>query len=192
MPRPAPRELQFSDSEVESDVRSFLLPPLFSPVDPPSSIVVFPQDMSDDEAGQLPPGADNQFDLDAGEFPSDSENDFLSGEEDTSGAETSEDEGPSKSKNVDSDGDEIQTNIEGEMEGDDDDDSFDGEEKFELPSLEEREGEKVKGVGEGGLRKVERRLGELIRILGDWSKFGGKDGRLVLLSFCLVLFLVQD
>ncbi|CED82566.1 nucleolar rna m c nop2p [Phaffia rhodozyma] len=165
MPRPAPRELQFSDSEAESD------------------------DFSDDEAGQLPPGADNQFNLDEGDFPSDSDEDgeFLSGEEDTSGAETSEDEEPaaksSKVPQVDSDGDEIQTNILGEdgepIDGEDveDDDSFDGEEKFELPSVEERETEKTKGVGEGGLRKVERRLGELIRILSDWSKFGGKDGK---------------
>ena len=43
--------------------------------------------------------------------------------------------------------------------------------------MEEREEEKVHGVGEGGLRKVERRMGEIVRILGDWSKWGGKDGR---------------
>jgi len=73
---------------------------------------------------------------------------------------------------VDSD-DEFTTNI----AGDGDDDDFDGEERFELPSVEEREEEKVHGVGEGGLRKVERRMGEIVRILGDWSKWGGKDGR---------------
>lgn len=102
-----------------------------------------------------------------------------SGDDTSSGAETSEDEGDDQAgpstkrvrpQPVDSD-DEFTTNIVG------DDDDFDGEERFELPSLEQREDEKVNGVGEGGLRKVERRMGEIVRILGDWAKWGGKDGR---------------
>lgn len=165
MPRPPPRELNFSDSDASDD------------------------DLDDDEAGQLPPGADDQFDLDAGDFPSDSDEFDSQAEGDsedeytTSGAETSEDEGedgkperqfakePMEEDEDDSDA-EFRTNIAGDAE-----EEFDGEERFQLPTVEEKEAEKVNGVGEGGLRKVERRMTEIVRILGDWSKFGGKDGR---------------
>jgi ribosomal RNA methyltransferase Nop2 len=167
MPRPPPRELNFSDSD-GSDA-----------------------DLDDDEDGQLPPGADSQFDLDKGDFPSDSDDaEFDSQAEGdsedeytTSGAETSEDEGEGKEERQfakepmdedeedDSDA-EFRTNIAGDAEED-----FDGEDRFHLPTVEEKEAEKVNGVGEGGLRKVERRMTEIVRILGDWSKFGGKDGR---------------
>lgn len=139
------------------------------------------------EAGDLPPGADMQFDLDQGDFPTDSEDgDFGDSdddeelEEDTSGAETSEEETEPSKRRVaaGSDDDNIMTNIEGEEDMlDDEDDDDDMEEKFDLPTVEEREAEKVQGVGQGGLRRIERRLGELIRVLGDWGKLGGKDGR---------------
>lgn len=132
-----------------------------------------------------------QFDLDQGEFPTDSEDgsfadsddddELASGDEemDTSGAETSEDEVDADGKKVSAftDEDDIQTNIEGDDGEMDDDDDDDLEERFDLPSLEEREAEKASGVGQGGLRRIERRLGELIRVLADWGKLGGKDGR---------------
>jgi ribosomal RNA methyltransferase Nop2 len=132
-----------------------------------------------------------QFDLDQGEFPTDSEDgsfadsdeddELASGDEemDTSGAETSEDEVDAEGNKVsafDAE-DDIQTNIEGDDDEMDDDDDDDLEERFDLPSLEEREAEKASGVGQGGLRRIERRLGELIRVLADWGKLGGKDGR---------------